>query len=133
MTQSDQQRRPIVLVVDDDHSVLRALGRLIRSAGFDTQLFEHPRHLLETEVPKENACLVLDVYLLEMNGVELSAKLEMAGCRLPRIMITGREDAETDHLLQGVQAVEVLHKPFDEGLLLNAITKAVTASNLPVQ
>ena len=124
-----KRNRPTVLVVDDDPSVLRSLGRLIRSAGFNAETFEHPGLLLQSKIPKANACLLLDVYMPEMNGVELSARLVSAGCNLPRIMITARDDEETWHLLEGLKAVGILHKPFDEALLLDAIGRAVALSN----
>jgi two-component system, LuxR family, response regulator FixJ len=68
---------------------------------------------------------VLDVYLPEMNGVELYEKLAATGRGLPVIMISGRNDAQTQHLLQRVNAVAVLPKPFDENLLLDAISRAL--------
>ena len=66
-----------------------------------------------------------------MQVVKLSARLASAGCNLPRIMITARDDEKTRHLLDGMRAVEILHKPFDEALLLNAIGRAVALSNGP--
>ncbi len=132
MAKSSKQKRPTVFVVDDDPSVLRALSRLIRSAGFEAQTFERPNLLLDYNLPKANACLLLDVFMPEMNGVELSTKLASAGCYLPRIMITGRDDRQTEHLLEGVKAVEILHKPFDEEFLLAAITRALAVSNASI-
>jgi FixJ family two-component response regulator len=129
LRKSNKRKRPTVLVVDDDSSVLRALARLIRAAGFDVQTFEHPDLLLETEVPKTNACLLLDLYMPGLNGVELSAKLAAAGCDLPRIMMTGRDDGQTEHLLEDIKAVAILRKPFDEQSLVNAIMRAVALSN----
>src|SRR4051812_17454033 len=95
----------VVLVVDDDASVRRAVGRLLRSAGFNARTFARPALLLAAEVPQTNACLLLDVHLPEMNGVELHERLVGAGCRLPVVMITGRYDAPTRVLLQRVKAV----------------------------
>ena len=62
------QKRPTVLVVDDDACVLRAVGRLLRSAGFEARTFERPTLLLASALPSADACLLLDVYLPEMNG-----------------------------------------------------------------
>jgi FixJ family two-component response regulator len=63
--------RPTVLIIDDDASVLRALARLIRSAGYDVRTFSRPSALLAADLPTANACLVVDVNLPEMNGAEL--------------------------------------------------------------
>jgi two-component system response regulator FixJ len=124
-----QSREPCtVLVVDDDSRLLRALGRLIRSAGVDALTFDRPAHLLASEVPKTNACLLLDVHMPEMNGVQLYEMLAAARHDLPVIMMTGRDDAQTRHLLDRVSAVAVLIKPFDEALLLDAIFRALALS-----
>jgi FixJ family two-component response regulator len=125
-TQSRECRT--VFVVDDDSSLLRSVGRLISSAGFHTQTFERPALLLASEVPETNVCLLLDVHLPEMNGVELYEKLAVARHDLPVIMMTGRDDVQTRRLLERVSAVAVLMKPFDEALLLDAIFRALGLS-----
>lgn len=119
---------PVVLVVDDDASVLHALGRLIRAAGFEARTFSTPREILASDIPRANACLVLDINLPEMNGVELHEALIASGRGLPAIMITGRSDARTQGLLHRAHPVAVLFKPFDEILLLEAVTRAVAES-----
>jgi two-component system response regulator FixJ len=125
-TQSEEPRT--VLVVDDDSRLLRSLARLIRSADVNALTFERPAHLLASGVPKTNVCLLLDVHLPEMNGVKLYEKLAVARHDLPVIMMTGRDDAQTRHLLERVSAVAVLIKPFDESLLLDAIFRALALS-----
>src|SRR6266403_2536375 len=125
-TQSKEPRT--VLVVDDDSRLLRSLARLIHSAGVNALTFERPAHLLASEVPKTNVCLLLDVHMPEINGVQLYEMLAVARHYLPVIMMTGRDDAQTRHLLQRVRAVAVLIKPFDESLLLDAISRALALS-----
>ena len=125
-TQSEEPRT--VLVVDDDSRLLGALARLIRSAGVEALTFDRPAHLLASEVPKTNVCLLLDVHLPEMNGVQLYETLAVARRDLPVIMMTGSDDAQTRHLLQRVSAVAVLIKPFDETLLFDAIFRALALS-----
>jgi FixJ family two-component response regulator len=120
--------RPTVFVVDDDPSILRALGRLIRSAGFEAKTFDRPGLLLSAEIPKRNACLLLDVYLPGMNGVELYEALVASGRGLPAIMITGRDDLPTQDLVQRAHAVAVLLKPFADDVLLDAISRALALS-----
>ena len=118
------ERHFTVLVVDDDASMLRALGRLIRTAGFDVLTFDGPRAFLASEIPTVGACLLLDVHLPEMNGIELYEALVGSGHKLPVIMITGQDDPQTRRLLQHIEAeaVAVLSKPVDEALLLDAIS-----------
>jgi FixJ family two-component response regulator len=110
-----------VLVVDNDPDLLRAMERLIRSAKLSSRTFDGPRGLLMAEVPKSNACLLLDVYTPEMSGVELYETLAASGHKLPVILITGRDDVETRRLLQRVNPIAVLLKPLDGNLLLEAI------------
>jgi two-component system, LuxR family, response regulator FixJ len=126
-TQSKESRT--VLVVDDDSRLLRSLARLIRSAGVNALTFERPTHLLASEVPKTNVCLLLDVQMPEINGVQLYEMLAVARHDLPVIMMTGCDDAQTRRLLQRVSAVAVLIKPFDESLLLDAIFRALASSH----
>ena len=125
-SQSEESRT--VLVVDDDSRLLRAIARLIRSAGVKALTFDRPAHLLASEVPKTNVCLLLDVHLPEMNGVQLYEMLAIAQRDLPVIMMTGRDDAQTRHLLQRVSPVAILIKPFDEALLFDAIFRALALS-----
>ena len=125
MSKLTNKKRPIVLIVDDDPSVLRSLGRLIRAAGLEVRTFERPGLLLASKLPTTNACLVLDVNLPEMNGVELFKALTTSGHALPVIMITGQDASKTRKMLQDVNAIEVLFKPFDGDLLLAAIERAL--------
>jgi FixJ family two-component response regulator len=119
---------PIVLVVDDDPSVLQALRRLIRVAGFQVQTFAGSRELLAADIPKANACLILDVNLPVMNGVELREALAAWGCTLPAIMMTGRGDARTRCILEKADAIAVLFKPFEDKALIEAISRAIAES-----
>jgi two-component system response regulator FixJ len=117
--------RPTVLVIDDDVSVLKALARLIRSCGYDVRTFNRPSALLADDLPTANACMVVDVNLPEMSGADLCEALARSGRGLPVIFITGRSDAATTALVQRVSAIAVLFKPFDETLLLPAISRAL--------
>ncbi len=119
---------PTVLVVDDDPSVLTSLRRLIRTAGFQVKIFSRPSELLASEIPAGNACMVLDVNLPEMNGVQLHDLLRASGHDLPAVMITGRRDARTESLLRQAHPVAILFKPFDAAVLWAALAKAVAVS-----
>jgi FixJ family two-component response regulator len=115
----------VILLIDDDASALSALARLIRSAGFKVQMFDHPRALLGERLPIDNACLVADIYLPEMNGVELCDALAATGRVFPTILITGRNDEATRRLAEKSKAVTVLFKPVDEVPLLEAIAQCL--------
>jgi FixJ family two-component response regulator len=117
-----------VLVVDDDPSVLRSLKRLISASGFAVQTFDCPAELLASETPRCNACLVVDIDMPEMNGIEMCEALKGSGRRLPAILITGRTDTRTRLLAEKSDAVAVLFKPFDEAPLLDAIARALALS-----
>jgi CheY-like chemotaxis protein len=99
----------MVLVVDDDMSALSALVRLIRSAGFVVRGFSHPKALLNEQLPAGRICLIADIYLPEMNGVELCQRLAITGRRLPTILITGRNDELTRRLVANSDAITVLY------------------------
>jgi FixJ family two-component response regulator len=116
-----------MILVEDDSSVLRALGRLMLSAGFRVMAFDRPRAVLDSELPKTDACLLVDVHLPEMNGVQLCETLAASGCQLPVIMMTGHLDHATRELTQRAKAITVLFKPFTRDSLLEAISKALAA------
>jgi two-component system response regulator FixJ len=117
-----------VLVVDDDPSVLRSLRRLVSASGFQVRTFARPSDFFASETPISNACMVVDIDLPEMNGIEMYQALKKCGRGLPTILITGRTDARTRALAAQADAVAVLYKPFDEQPLLDAIARAVALS-----
>ena len=118
-----------VLVVDDDPSVLGALARLIRSSGYRVRTFDRPSALSSADIPQRNACLLVDVYLPEMNGIEMCESLAKSGRALPAILITGRNDDATKRLIDRANALAVLFKPIDEKPLLEAIARGIASSN----
>ncbi len=119
------ETKPAVIVVEDDPSVLRALRRLISAAGFSVRTYDRPSTCLESELPKSEACLVVDIHLPEMNGIELCDALGASGRLLPVIFITGRIDEVTREMAISANPVAVLIKPFGRELLLNAIAVAL--------
>jgi CheY-like chemotaxis protein len=125
---TDKGHPATVLVVDDDPSLLRSLNRLVSASGFHVKTFGKPSDLLATQTPRSNACMVVDIDLPEMNGIEMCEVLKGSGRGLPTILITGRTDARTRSLAAQSDAVAVLFKPFDEEPLLDAITRALALS-----
>jgi FixJ family two-component response regulator len=117
--------KPIVIVIDDDPSILRALRRLISGAGFDVRTFDRPSALLHSDLPTTEACLIVDIHLPEMNGVELCSALAASGCRLPVILITAHTDEQTRELASSAHPIALLNKPFGRNLLVNSIETAL--------
>jgi FixJ family two-component response regulator len=116
---------PIVFVVDDDPSVCAALTRLIRSVGLDAQTFASAREFLRADRPDTPGCLVLDVRLPEMSGLDLQQKLAEAQVDLPIIFITGHGDIPMSVRAMKAGAVEFLTKPFQDQELLDALQQAI--------
>jgi FixJ family two-component response regulator len=121
-----------VVVVDDDASIRRALRRQLQILGFDVLDFESAEEFLTSDIPNGDACLLLDVYMPGMTGIELCKKMTEARRPLPTILISGRDDPQTRKLMREAKPIASLIKPFDEKNLLRAIRKALpNQSNLP--
>jgi FixJ family two-component response regulator len=115
----------VVLVVDDDAAVREALSGLIRSIGLDVILFSSAAEFLSFQRPDAPSCLVLDVRLPGLSGLELQRDLRNAGEYLPVIFITGHGDIPMSVRAMKAGAVEFLPKPFREQELLDAISVAL--------
>jgi FixJ family two-component response regulator len=114
-----------VYVVDDDESVLRALSRLIRSAGFDVISFASADEFLRQRPTEAPSCLVLDVHLPGLTGIDLQDALVAVGYNLPIIFITGHADVPVTVKAMKRGAMEFLLKPFEDEDLLDAIHRAI--------
>jgi FixJ family two-component response regulator len=116
---------PIVFVVDDDLSVRRSTERLIRSAGLKVQTFVSAREFLNYPLPEGAACLVLDVRMPGLSGMDLQRELTQSGTHIPIIFITGHGDIPMSVGAMKAGAVEFLTKPFSSRTLLNAVRVAI--------
>lgn len=119
------ERDAIVFVVDDDPSIRDALRMLIRSVGLCVQTFGSARQFLDGQRPDLPACLVLDVQLPGLSGLDLQRELAAAGVQLPIIFITGHGDIPMSVRAMKAGAVEFLTKPFHHQELLDAIQQAI--------
>ena len=108
-------------VVDDDASVRKATGRLIKSFGFTVEVFASGEEFLLFGNLRNTACLVLDVQMPGMSGLQLQSHLAGAGYRIPIIFITAYPDETTREQALDAGAVDFLNKPFGEEALLNGI------------
>ena len=116
---------PIVFAVDDDPSMREALARLFRSIGMRVQIFASAQDFLGFKRPDAPACLVLDVRLPGLSGLDLQRELAAADCTIPVIFITGHGDIPMSVEAMKAGAVEFLTKPFRDQALLDAIHKAI--------
>ena len=115
----------IVLAVDDDASMREALSRLFRSTGVRAQIFASAQDFLGFKRPDAPACLVLDVRLPGLSGLDLQRELAQAGPAIPIIFITGHGDIPMSVQAMKAGAVEFLTKPFRDQVLLDAIHQAI--------
>ena len=123
----------VVSVVDDDASVREAMGRLIKSSGFAVQLFASGEEFLRFGSLQNTSCLVLDVHMPGMSGLQLQSHLVVAGYRIPIIFITADPDERTRARVLKAGAVDFLLKPFGDDALLNGIRSALKHSDKGTQ
>ena len=122
---SSQDSAQLVAIVDDDRSVQSALKDLMESAGLSARSFGSAEEFLESDQRNQTACLVTDIRMPGMSGLELQAKLKTEGSRIPIIFITARPDAKTKMEAMKAGAVEFLSKPFDDEALLVQVRAAL--------
>lgn len=115
----------IVFVVDDDESVRKSLGGLIRSAGMRVETFASAQQFLEAPREDVPSCLVLDVRLPGLSGLDLQQRMAEANIEIPIVFITGHGDIPTSVRAMKAGAVEFLTKPFADRDLLDAIEQAI--------
>ena len=115
---------PMVFVVDDDPGLRQSLARLIRSAGMEVKTFASPQELLDQGPPPSPGCLVLDVHLPGLNGLELQQELAARKINTPIIFITGQGDIPTSVKAMKSGAIDFLTKPFKASDLLAGIQEA---------
>ena len=116
---------PVIFVVDDDLSVRKALRRLFQVAGFSVEVFASAKEFLEQKRADELGCLVLDVRMPGMSGLTLQEAIQATGQSLPIVFLTGHGDVPTSVRAMKAGAVDFLEKPFDSGVLLDTVRKAI--------
>jgi FixJ family two-component response regulator len=118
---------PTVFVVDDDEEMRLALGNLFRSVGHEVQLFSSTLEFLQAVTSDAPGCLVLDVRLPGMSGLEFQAKLTQANAHIPIIFMTGHGDIPMSVRAMKAGAVDFLTKPFRDQDMLDAVAHAIEA------
>jgi FixJ family two-component response regulator len=121
---SRHNSRPVA-IIDDDDSVQSALQDLIESVGLSALCFGSREQFLNSQARHNAACLIADIRMPGMSGLQLQAKLKAEGCRIPIIFITAHDDAEMRILALREGAAEFLTKPFNDAVLLEIVHAAV--------
>ena len=119
-----------VFVIDDEPSVRKSLGRLLKAAGYRVEAFTSAREFLQRDPNVGVGCLVLDVQMPDLNGLELQRALTETGRHVPIIFITGHGDIPMSVRAMKGGAIDFLSKPFDAKDLLEAIARALATAQL---
>ena len=110
-----------IYIIDDEASVCTAYARLVRSAKMQAQMFASVEDFLRSDFTVENACVISDIQMPGISGIELPGLLEKAGRKLPVIFVTAHDTPETRELAQSIGGAAYFRKPVDSQALLDAI------------
>jgi FixJ family two-component response regulator len=116
---------PIVFVIDDDESVRRGLTNLFESVGLRVETFRSAPELLQRDLPDVPSCLVLDIRLPGMSGLDFQVMLEKAAIHIPIVFMTGHGDIRMSVQAMKAGAADFLAKPFRQQEMLDAVTAAI--------
>ena len=120
-----QGQTKLVAIVDDDDLMRSALQGLLKAVGLPAQAFASAEDFLKSGQQHETACLIADIRMPGMSGLELQAKLNAEHCRIPTIFITAHGDSKMRMQALRAGAVEFMAKPFDDGALLESVRAAL--------
>jgi FixJ family two-component response regulator len=117
-------QRTVVIVVDEDPSLLKSAARLLAHHRIDCHTFSSAEALLESDSVQKATCLLLDIHLGGISGIELQHRLAASGSKWPVIFMTANDDEATHKKAMDAGCIAYLRKPFAQHVLLNAISKA---------
>ena len=118
-------KEPIVVIIDDDASMRRALSNLFQSVGLDVEVFGSASEMLQSKLPNVASCLVLDVRLPGLSGLDFQSELAKANIQIPIIFMTGHGDIPMSVRAMKGGAVDFLTKPFRDQDMLDAVVSAI--------
>jgi len=121
----DQRKTRMIAIVDDDESARSAIHGVLKSVGLKPRSFASAEEFLASGRLSETACLITDIRMPGMSGLELQARLAEEGCRIPIIFITSYGDTRTRTQAMRGGAVGFLGKPFDDKVLLESVRSAL--------
>ena len=125
------QNAPIVSIIDDDQDVRQAVQRLMRSRGFATRTFASAEEFLQSPSLHETACVITDIQMPGMTGIDLHDVMLKQGPRLPVIFLTAFPDDRTEKRALQAGALGFLTKPFDAKTLISLVDAAVQIGDRP--
>lgn len=117
--------KPLISVIDDDMSLCAALVGLFRSLGYEARAFGSAEEFLAASETCNFACIVSDIHMPGMSGIELKRHLAARDCQVPVIMITGRADAQIEESVAASGAMCLLMKPFETSVLIRCVEQAL--------
>jgi FixJ family two-component response regulator len=123
--ESADKKEPLVFIVEDDPSMQRALGNLFQSVGLEIEVFGSASDMLHSKLPDVASCLVLDVRLPGLSGLDFQTELAKANIHIPIIFMTGHGDIPMSVRAMKGGAVDFLTKPFRDQDMLDAVVKAI--------
>lgn len=118
-----------IFVVDDDEAVRNSLAALLSAEGYDTQTFASAQAFLDSYVPSTNCCLIADIRMPDMDGLELQEELNRRQVKVPIIMVTGHGDVPLAVRAMKAGAIDFLEKPYDEEVLLTTLSRCAQATH----
>jgi FixJ family two-component response regulator len=121
------QNTPVISIVDDDEAVRLALRSLVRSLGYVSNVFASAEEFLESSRLNESSCLISDVQMPGMNGIELQGRLKRLNCRTPVIFVTAFPDERNRARALEAGAIGFLEKPFEGRTMIQLIETALRA------
>ena len=121
----DMQPESRVIIIDDDPAILRALDRLFRTSGFAVETFTSPNSFLDGARRDEAGCLVLDLRMPELSGLDVQQAMSRKGLSIPIVFLSGQGDVATTAKAMRQGAVDFLVKPVDDVQLLEAVSRAL--------
>ena len=120
----------LISIVDDDDSIRKGLGRLFRSVGFDVEGFASAEEFLNSGDLRRSSCLILDLRMPGMGGLELQSRLIAGRWQIPVIFLTAHSDEQSRAQALKAGAIDFVGKPFDEESLIRDVNKAVDQHRL---
>ena len=124
---------PSVAIVDDEEGIRKALSRLLRASGLEAESYANGQEFLDAAAEHRPDCVVLDLHMPGMSGLQVLRKLKAAGQRLSIVVITAHDEPETRERCIDAGACAYLRKPLEDRLLLNAISVAMRAHTAPIK